>query len=155
MNDPSRVVDWPPPRRPQPRGNRGILFLLAILAVVMFSGGTALSYYVESLWFDSLGYIDVFWTTLNVQAVVFSVFAAVTFLVLYGAYVALKPPRLGELTGVPILINGQPIKLPVEPVLRLIALGGSLAIAFVTGAGLMANWETLALYWYSRAVPAT
>jgi len=43
---------------------------------------------------------------------VFSSFAVATFLVLYGAYVALKPPRLGELTGVPILINGQPIKLP-------------------------------------------
>ena len=47
-----------------------------------------------SLWFDSLGYIDVFWTTLNVQAAVFSTFAAVTFFVLYGSYVALKPPRL-------------------------------------------------------------
>jgi uncharacterized protein len=154
MNDPSRVVDWPPPRRP-PRRNRGVLFLVAVLAVIMLSGGTALSYYVESLWFDSLGYVDVFWTTLNVQAAVFSIFAAVTFLALYGSYVALKPPRLGELAGVPILINGQPIKLPVEPVLRLIALGGSLAIAFVTGAGMMANWETLALYWYSSSGPAT
>ncbi len=154
MNDPSHVVGRPPPRRPQ-RQNRGILLLVAVLAAIMFGGGTVLSYYVESLWFDSLGYADVFWTTLNVQAAVFSAFAAVTFLVLYGAYVALKPPRLGELTGVPILINGQPIQLPVEPVLRLIALGGSLAIAFVTGAGMMANWERLALYWYTRSVPAT
>jgi hypothetical protein len=153
MSDPGRVVDWPPPRRP-PRRNRGLLILFAVLAAIMFGGGTALSYYVESLWFDSLGYVDVFWTALNLQAAVFSVFAAVTFLVLYGAYIALKPPRLGELTGVPILINGQPIKLPVEPVLRLIALGGSLAIAFVTGAGMMANWETLALYWYGRSGPA-
>src|ERR1700675_33897 len=119
MNDQSRVVDWPPPRRPQ-RRNRGVLVLLAGLAAIMFGGGTALSYYVESLWFDSLGYIAVFWTRVNVQAAVFSSFAVATFLVLYGAYVALKPPRLGELTGVPILINGQPIKLPVEPVLRLI-----------------------------------
>src|SRR3954468_3779519 len=146
MTDPSRVVDWPPPRRPQ-RRNRGVLLLIAVAGVILFSGGTALSYYVERLWFDSLGYVDVFWTTLNVQAVVFSLFGAITFVVLYGAYVALKPPRLGELTGVPILINGQPIKLPVEPVLRLIALGSSLAIAFVTGAGMMANWETLAVYW--------
>jgi uncharacterized membrane protein (UPF0182 family) len=153
MNDQSRVVDWPPPRRP-PRRNRGVLVLVAVLAAMMFGGGTALSYYVESLWFGSLGYADVFWTRVNVQAAVFSGFAGATFLVLYGAYVAFKPPRLGELTGVPILINGQPIKLPVEPVLRLIALGGSVAIAFVTGAGMMANWETLALYWYSGSGPA-
>ena len=154
MNDPGHIVDWPPPRRPR-RQNRGALLLVAVLAAIMFGGGTALSYYVESLWFDSLGYLDVFWTTLGVQAAVFAFFAAATFVVLYGAYVALKPPRLGELTGVPILINGQPIQLPVEPVLRLIALGGSLAIAFVTGAGMMANWERLALYWYTRSVPAT
>ena len=90
----------------------------------MLGGGTALSYYVEALWFDSLGYGDVFWKTLNLQAAVFLGFAAVTFLVLYGAFLALKPARLGELTGGTILINGQPIQLPVEPVLRLIALGG-------------------------------
>src|SRR5947208_8472702 len=115
MNEPSRVVDWPPPRRP-PRRNRGVLLLLAVLAAILFGGGTALSYYVERLWFDSLGYVDVFWTTLNLQAAVFSIFAAITFVVLYGAYAFFKPARLGELTGVPILINGQPIKLPVEPV---------------------------------------
>ena len=92
-----------------------------------------------------------FWKTLTVRAAVFLGFAITTFLVLYGSYLTLKPARLGELTGVPILINGQPIQLPVEPVLRLIALGGSLAIAVITGAGIMANWRTLALYWYGRS----
>lgn len=41
------------------------------------------------------------------------------------------------------------MKLPVEPVLRLIALGASLAIAAATGAGMMAEWPTLALFWYA------
>src|SRR5256885_1475095 len=95
MNDQSRVVDWPPPCRP-PRRNRGILFLVAVLAAILFGGGTTLSYYVERLWFDSLGYVDVFWRTLNVQAAVFALFAAITFVVLYGAYAVLKPARLGE-----------------------------------------------------------
>src|SRR3954469_17716159 len=113
------IVDWPPPQRPRPR-RRGRLSLLSVLGVLVLAGGTALSYYVEALWFDSLGYVDVFWKTLNVEAMVFVGFAAVTFVVLYGSYLALKPARLGELTGVPILINGQPIKLPVEPVLQVI-----------------------------------
>ncbi len=129
---------------------------MAALAAVVFGGGTVLSYYIESLWFDSLGYVDVFWKTLSVRIAVFLGFTIITFLVLYGSYLAFKPARLGELTGVPILINGQPIQLPVEPVLRLIALGGSLAIAVITGAGIMTNWRTLALYWYSRsASPAS
>src|SRR5207249_8681882 len=48
-----------------------------------------------------------------------------------------------------IFIGGQPLKLPVEPVLRLVALGVSLAIAAATGAGIMVEWPTLALFWYA------
>src|SRR4051794_14752814 len=116
MRDPDRgVVDWPPPRRPRRRVGRIVLLILA--AVLLFGGGTVLSYYVDVLWFDALGYGDVFWKTLNLQSVIFSTFAGLTFLLLYGSYVAIKPAKLGELTKVPILINGQPIQLPVEPVL--------------------------------------
>ena len=42
--------------------------LLAVLAVLVLGGGTALSYYVDALWFDSLGFADVFWKTLQLQA---------------------------------------------------------------------------------------
>ena len=154
MADPRRaVVDWPPPRRPRRR--IGLWVLIAAAAAILFGGGTALSYYVDALWFGSLGYADVFWKTVNVQAAVFTTFAAITFLVLYGSFVILKPARLGELTGVPILINGQPIKLPVEPVLRLIALVASAVIAVITGAGMMAEWTTLALYWSSGPITST
>src|SRR5689334_8240919 len=107
------VVEWPPPRRRQPR--RGWWLLVAAVAVVLIGGATALSYYVDALWFESLGYVDVFWKTLNLQALIFTGFFVATFLVLYGAFVALKPPGLGELAGLPIVINGQPIRLPVEP----------------------------------------
>src|SRR6185295_17429023 len=74
----------------------------------------------------------------------------VTFLVLYGGFTLLKPPRLGELAGLLILINGQPIRLPVEPVIRLGALVGSLVIAVITASAMAAEWTTLALYWYAR-----
>ena len=129
----AETIDWPQ-RSPKPR-RRGRILLIATLAAIVFGGGTVLSYYVEALWFESLGYVDVFWKTLNLQGLVFGVGFLVTFVTLYGSYLVLKPARLGELIGVPILINGQPLKLPVEPVLRLIALGFSLAIAAVTGTG--------------------
>jgi uncharacterized membrane protein (UPF0182 family) len=138
------VVDWPPPRRPRRRLG---LLILAILAVFVLGAGTALSYYVEALWFESLGFAAVFWRTLNLQSLVFVASAVATFLVLYGGFLALKPERLGEFSS--LIINGQPFKLPVEPVLKLIAVGLSLAIAAATGAGMMAEWSTLALYWYA------
>jgi len=121
--------------------------LVVLLALVVFGGGTVLSYYVDALWFDSLGYGDVFWKTLRIQSQIFTGVGAVTFLVLYGSFLVLKPERLGELTGVPILINGQPIRLPVEPVLRLIAVAGAALIAAATAAGMLADWTTLALWW--------
>src|SRR6185295_2332871 len=142
------TLDWPPPRRPRRRGG---LYLLAVVVVLVLSGGTALSYYVEALWYDSLGVADVFWKTLNLRAEVFAGFAAATFLVLYGSFRALKPPHLGDLAGLPILINGQPINLPVEPVIKAAALGVSLLAAAATGAGMTAQWTTLALYWYGRS----
>ena len=141
-------IDWPPPRRPR-RRRRGLPIVLGVLAVLVLGGGTVLSYYVDALWFESLGVADVFWTTLRLQGQTFTFFFVTTFLILYGSYLALKPATLGELAGLPILINGQPIKLPVEPVIRIAALGGAFVIAAATGAAMMANWNVLALYWQS------
>src|ERR1700723_3149040 len=143
-------VDWPrllPPRR---RKRRGLLIILAIFIAIIFGARTALSYYVDVLWFESLGYVDVFRKTLTLQWGVFAAFAAVTFLILYGAFLALKRAHLPDLPdGHTIIIGGQPVKLPVEPVLRLIALGVSLAVAAATGAAMIGEWPTLALFWYA------
>jgi uncharacterized membrane protein (UPF0182 family) len=140
-------VDWPtmhPPRRRR----RFFLLILAVLAVIVFGGRTALSYYVDVLWFGSLGYRDVLWKTLSLQWGIFAAFAAATFLILFGSFLALKRAHLPNLpSGHTIFIGGQPVKLPVEPVLRLIALGLSLAIAAVTGGSMMMEWPTLALFW--------
>jgi len=142
------TIDWPPQRRPR---HRGRLVLLVIAGAILLGGSTALSYYVDALWFDSLGYGAVFWKTLNLQAVVFAIFAALTFVALYGGYFALKPARLADLAGGAIVINGQPLRLPVEPVIRLIALVLAIVIALISGAGMMAEWSSLALYWSSSA----
>ena len=143
-------IDWPPTRPARPHRRRRLLLILAVLAVIFFGGRTALSNYVDLLWFRSLGYGDVFWRTLSLQWGVFAAFAGATFLILYGSFLALKRAHLADLpTGHTILIGGRPVKFPVEPVLRLFALGLSLAIAAATGAGIMAEWPTLALFWYA------
>ena len=142
------TIDWRPP--PQPQRRTG-LFFMAIAGLLLLAGIATLSYYVEALWFGSLGVADVFWKTLNLRAEVFVGFALFSFLVLYGAFRALKPPRLGDLAGLPIMINGQPIRLPVEPVIKGVALVASVLIAAAMGAGMTAQWATLALYWHGRA----
>src|SRR5438874_5909675 len=109
-------IDWPPPRTSPKRRMRFAMFALAVL--VLISASTSLSYYVDALWFASLGYSQVFWTTLNFQAAAFGAFAVGTFVALYGAFLLFKPANLSSLTsGGTIVINGQPVKLPMEPAL--------------------------------------
>ena len=143
-------IDWPlkhPPRR-----RRRFLFLLAALAIIFFGFRTAVSYFVDLLWFRSLGYGSIFTKTLGLEWSIFALFAVLTFLILYGTFAALKRTHLPDLpSSHTIFFGGQPVRLPVEPVLRLFALGGSIAIALATGAGMMAEWPTLALFWYAPA----
>ena len=112
-------------------------------ALYFLSGTTAASYYVDALWFESLGYATVFWTRLSLQAATFGAFALLTFLVVYGVFRALKPHPMGQLIGATILVNRRPVTLPVEPVLKLMGLGVSLAIAAVIGTSMMGRWMTL------------
>ncbi|MFZ0817348.1 MAG: UPF0182 family protein, partial [Candidatus Sulfotelmatobacter sp.] len=144
-------IDWPPPILPaRPRSRGRLLIILAIFAVIFFGGRAVLSYYVDLLWFRSLCFADVFFKKLSLQSEVFAVFAAATFIILYGSFLVLKRAHLSDLpSGHTIFIGGQPLKLPVEPVLRIAGLGISLVIAAVAGASMMAEWPTLALYLYA------
>jgi uncharacterized protein len=134
-------------RDPPGRRRRSGMIILAIVAAVFLGGGTLVSYYVDALWFDSLGYAAVFWTRINLQAATFAVFAIVSFAAIYGAFLALKPARFDQLIGGRILINQQWVQVPIEPVLKLVALGAALAIAVANAGGMMSSWTTFALFW--------
>jgi uncharacterized protein len=143
----AETIDWPP-RRPPRRGAQ--LLFVAVLGILLVGGGTALSYYVDALWFASLGYAEVFWKSLSLQGLAFAGFFGATFVILYGSFLLLKPARLADLaTSNTILINGQPLSIPVEPVLRLIAVIASLVVALGVGTEMMSQWTTFALYWYA------
>lgn len=141
-------IDWP--MKQPARTRRRFFFLLAILALIVFGGRTAVSYFVDLLWFRSLGYGSVFTKSLTIQASIFTFFTVATFLILYGSFAALKRAHLPDMpSSHTIFFGGQPVRLPVDPVMRLLAFGGSLVIALITGAGMMAEWPTLALFWYA------
>jgi uncharacterized protein len=141
---PGIVAAGPGPRRPLAGA-----FLFALLAVAVLGGGAAVSYYVDVLWFTSLGYSAVFWTRVLIQAATFGAFALVTFLVLYGVVLALNPAHVAEMMDGAILINRQRVKFPVAAAIRWGGLGLSLAVAAASGAGMMARWATLALFWHA------
>ncbi len=143
-----KSIDWPlknPPRR-----RRSFFLLLAVLAVIFFSFRTAVSYFVDLLWFRSLNYGAVFTKTLALEWGVFVFFVTATFLILFGAFAALKRAHLPDLpSSHTVFVGGHPVRLPVDPVMRLLGFGGSAIIALVTGAGMMGEWPTLALFRYA------
>jgi uncharacterized membrane protein (UPF0182 family) len=141
-------IDWP--RTHSPRRSRRFLLVLVLIAIIAFGGRTSLSYYLDVLWFSSLGYGEVFWKTLSLQWTVFAAFTAATLVILYGSFLALKRASLASLpSSHTIFIGGQPVALPVNSILRVIGPGASLFIALLTGAAMMAEWPTLALYLYA------
>jgi len=133
-----------------PRLRRKLVIFLVIVAAIFFGSKTALSYWVDLLWFHSLGYGDVFWTAWRLQWGIFAFFSVITFAILYGAFSALKRASQASLPSArQILFGGQPVNLSIEPVLRIVGLVGSLIVATISGASMMADWPTLALFWYA------
>jgi uncharacterized membrane protein (UPF0182 family) len=144
------TINWPRLTPPRGHNRRGLLIFIAIVAVIVLCGRTALSYWVDLLWFQSLGYGEVFWKARGLEWGIFAAFFALTFLILLGTFSALKRAHQGDLpTDHTLYIGGQPVNFSLRPVLRMVSIGGSLAIALVSGGAMAAQWQTLALWWYA------
>ena len=111
----AEIVDW----RQAPLRRRLFFLTLAVLLAVIFGSRTALSYYVEALWFGSLGYEGVFRKTLTLQWSVFLAFSAVTFLILYGWFLALRRVYARDLpSGTYWVPSGEMRASPVSELMR-------------------------------------
>ena len=162
MSDPA---DWPEIRRtmrppthtsmsPRRRSRWWLIIFIAI-AIVAFAGRSWLSYYVDALWFGSLGYGQVFWKSLRLQSSVFCIFTVATFLLLYGTFLLLKRTHPDAFANQQtIWIGDHPVRFPVGRILRIIALVVSLAIGVGTGAVMLVEWPVFALYWYAPQAAA-
>jgi hypothetical protein len=137
-----------------PAWGRRLLILLALLVLAaVFASSTLLSSWVDLLWFSSLGYGEVFWKMITLQAGVFAAFTTLTFLILYGAFTALRRAHQADLPSAhALVINDQTIHLSVEPVLRIGSLVLAIIIALLSGTSMMGDWPTLALFWYAPHV---
>ena len=147
---PQPIIDLPRrKRRP-----RRILFLLiaALILAVFVASNTVLSYYVQILWFGSLGYAQVFWKSWGLEWSVCAVFFAATFILLYGWFLVLW--RMHQ-TDLPqdrnFFFGGQAVNLPLRRVLRWLGLVAALVIGAISGATMMAEWPTFALYRWAPA----
>ncbi len=134
-----------PPTRPR----RAILWILLAVLVILFSARTTISYYVDSLWFSSLGYSQVFFRTLDFKWAAFAIPAALTFLILFAWFSALRRACRDELHNAgTIVLGSRTFELPVDPVLKIGGLIASAFFALLAGASFMSEWTRFALFWF-------
>jgi len=137
------------------RQSFAVYLFLAVIILIFVGGRTAISYWVDLLWFSSLGYASVFWKSFGLEWGTFAVFAVLTFLILFGAFLILRHSHASDLPEThTVYFAGRPITLPLAKALRIIALVGALIIAIATGFAMESQWPTLALYWYGQQTAA-
>jgi uncharacterized membrane protein (UPF0182 family) len=144
------TIEWPMHSQTSRPRRSGFLLLFVVLAVILFGSRAAISYWVDLLWFRSLGYGEIFWRTRWLQWGVFAGFAIATFVILFGMFSALKRAHAADLPSThTILFGGQQIHLPIAKFSSIAATLIAGLISFATGTTLAAQWPALALYWHA------
>ena len=141
----SELIDLPS----RPRRSRLVFLVLGLLAALLLGGGRLLTFYVDALWFSSLGYAGVFRKTLVLEWSLFGVFFALTFALLFGTFLWLREGRFGN-TGLvrSVLVNGQPLTIDVGRWLKPMVLAASLLVSWISASSMSAEWPTIALWLY-------
>ncbi|AFL90437.1 hypothetical protein Terro_4232 [Terriglobus roseus DSM 18391] len=139
------IIDIPSPsRRP-----RTLLIGVAVVAAIFLGGGRLLSFYVDALWFHSLGFTEIFRKTLVLEWGLFFLFFAATFGLLYGTFLLLRERGRGTGMVRAVLVNGQPLTIDVGRWLKPAVLAFSLFVAWVSGSGMSAEWPTFVRWIYA------
>ncbi len=127
---------FPPPNR-SPRFNRFILLSILIL-LFLFSLGSIAGFYTDFLWFDHLGFRDMFVKRLTVRIVVFAAAFVVALVVLLGNWLFARRQALHETTPLQqnILRAGG---------IRPLIIGVALVLAFLFASAAASQWEELLL----------
>src|SRR5581483_4565796 len=102
---------------PDLRSARPFVIRLAIALAVLFAAFQSISFYVESLWYGSLGFSSVYWYRIRAQSTLFLGVSIVTALVLWLIFRLVTPPA-GH-TRRPFLQFGQEaILIPTQDTLK-------------------------------------
>jgi len=139
------------PQRKFTHRQRNWLIGISAVVVLFILARIVLSYWLDLLWFSSLGNSEIFWRTRVMEAGVFAVFSIATFVILF---VALKAIRLSQQDSLPrareiVLQGGRTLNISIEPVLRIATWIVALLTAFLSGTSMLAEWPTFALLLYA------
>lgn len=149
------VIDVTPKPKTKPRW--GLRIILAVVLVSILGLPRLVGIYVDSLWFDSLGYSPVYWYQLKTKLALFFVFALLTFFILRSIFELMA--RLFAAHAAPpreiVVSNEQTVMF--DPGIFLKPAGWVVSIVFALGYGLYFSnqWEAFSLYLNQSATAIT
>jgi uncharacterized membrane protein (UPF0182 family) len=155
-NDPlfdDNVIDVTPRKR-----RRGLLIFVIITAALFLFGSPLLGIYIDSLWFSSVGYADVYWYKFKLGGLLWLGFFVATFLFVRLPFLLLNR-ALPALTERPRVRLASIQDVRDINLLPLIYRPGvwvlSIAIALFFASSLSQQWSTFALYLNSAQAGAS
>ena len=126
-----------------PRRIRRIILRIVIIVVILVAAFQSISFYVDGLWYDSLGYSSVFWYRLRVEALVFLISAAVSGFALWLLF-RLVAPAPGYTRRFDI--GGEKLVLPSAESLKGLAMPVAVILGVFFGLSFSADWNTFAQF---------
>ena len=137
-----QIIDLEPPKRR--RWRRWVILAAVALVIAFFS---ALSIYIETLWFGSLGYTAVYWYTFRLKLALFAIFLLSTVIILRSAFWLLERVfAANALERRIIMVNNQPVPISPARIMRPLAWVVALFFGLVYGLGMSDRWQSFALY---------
>jgi uncharacterized membrane protein (UPF0182 family) len=146
-NDPlfeDNVIDVTPRKR-----RRGLLIFVSIAVVLFLFGSPLLGIYIDSLWFSSVGYADVYWYKFKLGGLLWLGFFVATFLFIRLPFFLLNRalPALTERPRVRLASIQDVRDINLLPIIYRPGVWVlSIVIALFFASSLSQNWSTFALY---------
>ncbi len=144
---------------PKPKSKRrwGLWIILAAVLVSIFTLPRLVGIYVDSLWFDSLGYSPVYWYQLKIKLALFFVFGLLTFFILRTIFSILARLFASHAVAPRAIVVNEQQTVMFDPGIFLKPVGWVVSIIFALGYGVYFSnqWEAFALYFNQQAMAAT
>lgn len=120
--------------------------LLGFIVVGLLALFQSISFYVDALWFESLGFESVYWYRIQAQGIVFLVSAAASTLMIRALLWMVAPPSNAEWNPLVIQLGRETVAFPANLTIKRLAWPISLVIGVMMGLSFSSNWTSYALY---------
>src|SRR5215472_12845811 len=130
---------------PNLRSARRFLIRLGLAIIILIAAFQSISFYVESLWYGSLGFASVYWYRLRAQSTLFLLATVVTSFALWLIFRLVTPPP-GQVRRPFLQFGQEAILIPGRDTLKRAALPVAIVIGLFFGISFGADWSTYAIF---------